>query len=112
MSYYFEREDLQKFGAGYLGENAPELWNNFMKYYGSVFQEGSLTTREKDLIALAVAHAVHCPYCIDAYTTACLEAGCDQEEMTEAVHVASAITGGAVLAYGIQMKSQADKLEL
>jgi hypothetical protein len=29
-----------------------------------------------------------CPYCIDAYTQACLEKGSNLEEMTEAVHVA------------------------
>ena len=37
-------------------------------------------------IALAVAHAVQCPYCIDAYTTQCLETGSNPEQMMEAVH--------------------------
>ena len=41
-------------------------------YYNAVFEEGALTAREKSLIALAVAHTVQCPYCIDAYTNDCL----------------------------------------
>ena len=32
--------------------------------------------------------------------------------MTEALHVAAAISGGATLALGVQMKNNANKLEL
>jgi alkylhydroperoxidase/carboxymuconolactone decarboxylase family protein len=74
-----------------------------------VFEEGALTVREKSLIALAVAHAVQCPYCIDAYTTGSLEAGADLDQMTEAVHVAAAIRGGASLVHGVQMLEIARK---
>ena len=74
-----------------------------------MFAEGALSKREKNLIALAVAHALQCPYCIDAYTTGCQEQGSDLEEMTEAVHVASAIRGGACLVHGLQMLSQVEK---
>jgi 4-carboxymuconolactone decarboxylase len=70
-----------------------------------VFAEGALSEREKALIALGVAHAVQCPYCIDAYTEACLEKGSNLDQMTEAVHVASAIRGGASLVHGVQMRN-------
>ncbi|MDO4662236.1 MAG: arsenosugar biosynthesis-associated peroxidase-like protein [Tissierellia bacterium] len=111
MTEYFKREDLDDFNNGKLGDYSKELWDKFLEYYGSVFEEGKLSTREKNLIALAVAHAVKCPYCIDAYTNASLESGYTKEQMMEAVHVASAITGGAVLAHGVQMKNIADELE-
>ena len=75
----------------------------FFEYYGAVFETGALSVREKALIALAVAHAVQCPYCIDAYSTECLKQGADLEQMTEAVHVATAIRGGASLVHGLQM---------
>jgi alkylhydroperoxidase/carboxymuconolactone decarboxylase family protein len=77
-----------------------------------VFREGELTEREKALIALAVAHAVQCPYCIDAYTRASLEKGSNLAEMTEAVHVAAAIRGGASLVHGVQMRKIAEKLSM
>lgn len=112
MSEYFERKDLQEFMKGSLGELNKEMWDNFMAYYASIFQEGKLSVREKSLIALAVAHAIHCPYCIEAYTTACLDQGYTKEEMMEAVHVASSIAGGAVLAYSTQMKKLADDMEM
>ena len=108
MAYYNE-EDLAKFGT--MGEEAPELWNKFMAYYGDVFAEGALTAREKSLIALAVATALQCPYCIDSYTNDCLNKGVDEEQMTESIHVAAAIRGGATLAHGLQMKNIVKKLE-
>ena len=111
MRDYFERKDLEDFNNGKIGESGKELWDSFLKYYGPVFEDGALTTREKNLIALAVAHAVHCPYCIEAYTEASLQSGCDNKELIEAVHVATAITGGAVLAHGTQMKKLIDELE-
>ena len=99
---YYEPKDLGQFSR--IGEEAPELAKKFFDYYGAVFAEGDLTAREKSLIALAVAHAVQCPYCIDAYTRACLEKGSNLAEMTEALHVVAAIRGGASLVHGVQMR--------
>ena len=110
METYYNPADLAKFED--IGEDAPELANKFFDYYGSVFAEGELTEREKSLIALAVAHAVQCPYCIDAYTRACLEKGSNSAEMTEAIHVAVAIRGGASLVHGVQMRNVSKKLSM
>ncbi|MEZ0229131.1 MAG: arsenosugar biosynthesis-associated peroxidase-like protein [Planctomycetota bacterium] len=93
-----------------MGKNRPELAKKFFDYYGAVFAEGALSVREKSLIALAVAHAVQCPYCIDAYSKDALEKGSDLDQMTEAVHVACAIRGGASLVHGVQMRNHATKL--
>ena len=103
---YYNREDLDKFGN--VTEFQKEMGEKFFAYYRTVFKEGALTKREKALIALAVAHAIQCPYCIDAYTADSLKYGCDEEEMMEAVHVACAIRGGASLAHGVQMMNQVD----
>jgi len=109
MSYY-EPADLDKFGD--IAEEAPELGAAFFAWYGKVFEEGELSAREKALIALAVANTVQCPYCIDAYTKASLEHGCSKGEMTEALHVAAAIRGGATLVHGVQMRNRADELSM
>jgi len=110
METYYNPIDLPKFQE--IGEEAPELAQKFFEYYRSVFAEGALSEREKALVALAVAHAVQCPYCIDAYTQACLEKGSNLKEMTEAVHVAVAIRGGASLVHGLQMRNVAKKISM
>jgi 4-carboxymuconolactone decarboxylase len=101
VSTYYKPEHLSRFPD--IAQGSAELARKFFDYYSAVFAEGALSEREKALIALAVAHAVQCPYCIDAYSAACLEKGSDLEQMTEAVHVACAIRGGASLVHGVQM---------
>jgi len=108
METYYHPTDLARFAE--IGEEAPELARKFFDYYNAVFAEGELSEREKALIALAVAHAVQCPYCIDAYTQTCLEKGSNKAEMTEAIHVATAIRGGASLVHGVQMRNTAKKI--
>lgn len=108
--HYYDEHDLGRFGE--VGENAPELAKKFFDWYGAVFADGALSAREKSLIALAVAHAVQCPYCIDAYSRDALEKGSDLDQMTEAVHVAAAIRGGASLVHGVQMRNKAKGISM
>ncbi len=107
---YYNPEDLKKFSS--ITEWNKELGDKFFDYYSSVFEEGQLTAREKSLIALAVSHVVHCPYCIDAYTKDGLQRGIEKEEMMEAVHVGAAIKSGAVLVHGVQMMNRHDQLSM
>ena len=107
---YYNPADLAKFGN--ISELQPEMGRKFFDYYGEVFKEGALTEREKALIALAVSHAVQCPYCIDAYTSDCLQKGADENQMMEAVHVAAAIKGGAALVHGVQMMNKIKELTM
>lgn len=107
MSYY-EPEDLKKLSD--VGKFRGELMDKFYEYYNAVTAEdGALTQREKALIALAVAHAKECPYCIDAYTLKCLESGANPEEMTEAIHVTAVMEAGMALVHGVQMHNALDR---
>jgi len=108
METYYKSQHLADFAK--ISDGSPELGKKFFDYYGAVFTDGALTAREKSLIALAVSHAVQCPYCIDAYTQDCQQKGVDLEQMTEALHVAVAIRGGASLVHGMQMREHAKKL--
>jgi alkylhydroperoxidase/carboxymuconolactone decarboxylase family protein len=110
MDTYYNPEDLKKFGK--ISEFQPELGKKFFDYYGSVFKEGALTAREKALIAIAVSHVVQCPYCIDAYTEDCMEKGCDEEQIMEAVHVGAAIKAGATLVHSVQMMNKYKSLSM
>lgn len=108
MESYYSSQHLADFRK--IADGSPELGKRFFEYYGEVFADGALTAREKSLIALAVAHTVQCPYCIDQYTQDCQQKGADFEQMTEALHVAVAIRGGASLVHGMQMREQAKRL--
>ena len=102
--HYYESDDLGRFAE--MGKFRKELMDKFFEYYNMVTgTDGALNKREKALIALAVAHSRQCPYCIDAYTVACLENGASPDQMTEAVHVAAALEAGITLVHGVQMQN-------
>jgi alkylhydroperoxidase/carboxymuconolactone decarboxylase family protein len=109
-NHYYNAEDLGKFGK--ISEWQKEMGEKFFSYYGEVFKDGQLSAREKSLIALAVAHAVQCPYCIDAYSSDAFEKGWSEGQMMEAVHVAGAIKGGAVLVHGVQMMNKVKEIAM
>lgn len=108
--HYYNSKDLAKFGD--IADFQKNLGDKFFSYYNEVFKDSDLTAREKSLIALAVAHAVQCPYCIDAYSTDSFEKGWSEAQMMEAVHVASAIRGGASLVHGVQMMNKVKKIAM
>ncbi|RUL89165.1 arsenosugar biosynthesis-associated peroxidase-like protein [Tautonia sociabilis] len=110
MSSYYKPEDLPRFPE--VGQGAPALWEKFNQWYGAVFQDGALSSREKALIALAVAHSEQCPYCIDSSTRSCLELGADLAQMTEAIQVAAALRAGITLVHGVQMKDVHDSISM
>jgi alkylhydroperoxidase/carboxymuconolactone decarboxylase family protein len=108
MADYYKSDDLRKFPD--IGKFKPDLAEKFFAYYNAATgTDGALSKREKALIGLAVAHAKQCPYCIDAYTTQCLETGANPEQMTEAIHVTAALEAGMALVHGVQMHNCLDR---
>jgi alkylhydroperoxidase/carboxymuconolactone decarboxylase family protein len=110
MAHYYEQNDLDRFGE--VGRERPDLFAKFMDWYQATLAEGELSRREKALIGLAVAHALQCPYCIDSFSQQCLEAGSNPAQMTEAVHVAASVRGGAALVHGVQMMNAVEKVSM
>ncbi len=106
---YYQPQDLGRFGE--IRRANPHLAESFFTYYGQVMADGELTKREKALIALAVSHALKCPYCIDSYTTTLHKMHVSEAEMSEAVHVASAMAAGIALVHSVQMMNKIDQLE-
>ncbi|RYG38061.1 hypothetical protein EON81_04795 [bacterium] len=105
---YYQPQDLGRFGE--IARVNPKLGGAFFEYYGQAMGEGSLTKREKALIALAVSHALKCPYCIDAYTGTLADMNVPEEQMSEAVHVASAMQAGITLVHSVQMMNKLDRI--
>ncbi len=108
--HYYNAEDLKKFGA--ISDYQKELGDKFFSWYTEVFKDSALSAKEKSLIALAVAHAVQCPYCIDAYSSDAYEKGWSQAQMMEALHVTAAIRGGASLVHGVQMMNKVNEIAM
>lgn len=80
-------------------ELAPNQIKTWRKFSRSVFKEGVLDEKTKQLIAVAVAHVTQCPYCIKAHTPQALKSGATKEEIMEAIWVAAEMRAGAAYAH-------------
>ena len=80
-------------------ELAPEPLNAFKAFSASVFADGALPSKTKQLIAVAVAHVTQCPYCIRGHTQAALKAGATEAEIMEAIWVSAEMRAGAAYAH-------------
>lgn len=99
MGDYFYSLDARKYYDD-LKEAQPELFGAFMGLHKAVFEkETTLSTKTKELIALAVAHATQCPYCIQSHVKAAQKAGATKAEIAEAIFVAVALRAGGAFAH-------------
>ena len=108
--HYYKAGDVHKFKD--ITRVNQKLGDKFFDYYNSTMKAGALSEREKSLIALAISHAMKCPYCIEVYSKTCLEKGADEEQMNEAVHVAASMVAGITLVHGVQMMNHIDNSSL
>jgi AhpD family alkylhydroperoxidase len=84
-------------------ELAPAQQAAFEAFSRAVFADGALSSKTKQIIAVAVAHVTQCPYCITSHTKAALRAGVTGEELMEAIWVASEMRAGAAYAHSALM---------
>ena len=78
---------------------APGPADAFRAFSKSVFADGALPTKTKQLIAVAVAHVTQCPYCIRSHTHAAGQYGATPEEIMEAIWVAAEMRAGGATSH-------------
>jgi AhpD family alkylhydroperoxidase len=77
----------------------PDALAAWQKFSSTVFAEGALPAKTKQLIAVAVAHVTQCPYCIRGHTKGALKAGATESEIMEAIWVAAEMRSGGAVAH-------------
>jgi AhpD family alkylhydroperoxidase len=75
-----------------LGEEVDHAFRNLA---AAIMKEGSLSSKEKALIALACSAAVKCERCIQRHRETARKAGASQEEMLEAAAIAGLVRMGS-----------------
>lgn len=95
---------------------APQAEAAFRQFSQAVFQDGALSRKMKQVVAVAVAHVTQCPYCIQGHTKAAIREGATPEELMEAIWVAAEMRAGgayahaAVALHTLESTGSADKL--
>ncbi|MFK2825214.1 carboxymuconolactone decarboxylase family protein [Bacillus sp. B190/17] len=92
-----------KAGLGLFTEKMPNLARQFNAFTEECFKEGVLSQKEKQLIALGISLYSQDEYCIIYHTKGCLDQGCSEEEILEAVGVTAAFGGGAAMSQAVTL---------
>ena len=99
MNEYFYPRDGRKHSKD-LEEAQKNMFQAFKTFNSEIFERESVLPRKvKELIAIGVAHTTQCPYCIEGHVKAAKEAGATNQEIAEAIFVASALRAGGALAH-------------
>jgi AhpD family alkylhydroperoxidase len=98
--YYAIEHEIQNFFKDFtysvqkMSLSSPQMVKGFGSLHDQVMKSGVLGEKEKELIALGIAVAVHCIPCIRLHTRAAHGAGATKEEIMEAASVAVVMAGG------------------
>ena len=88
--------------------NSIEDWTNFGK---TIFKDGAISEKTKQLIALAVAHVTQCPNCIRDHTAQAIEKGANKEEIMEAICVAAELHACAPFAHAAGVTDEGENFK-
>lgn len=92
-----------------LNKVTPEINKAFQQFDAAAMQEGALTTKEKEIIAVAIAHVTGCPYCIEIHTGNAKKMDVTKEEIAESIFVATTLKAGSAYAHGINALNAYDE---
>ena len=84
------------------GKEKPDVMAGFMQLHKAGSSDGALSSKVKELIALAIGITVRCDGCIAFHVHDSLKAGATHEEIVDAIGVAILMGGGPSVVYGAQ----------
>lgn len=86
-------------GVGKVAQLSPDTVKGYATLSGAGAKTAHLDAKTRELIALAVAISLRCDGCITVHAAEAKKLGVTQEEIAEALGVATAINAGAALVY-------------
>lgn len=82
----------------------------FTAMHRGAMGDGSLTSREKELVALAIGISKQCVDCIGFHVQAAAKAGASREDIADLIGVTIMMGGGPAYMYGVKALEAYDQL--
>jgi AhpD family alkylhydroperoxidase len=79
----------------FLDELLPETAQAYGQMRNSIFKDGFLDIKTKELIAVASSVLMRCQFCVDVHSQRAIAAGAAKEEIAEAIAVAMFVAAGS-----------------
>jgi AhpD family alkylhydroperoxidase len=93
--------DMKKLGKlTALEANTSEAVKAFWAFDKAAMIAGSISVKQKELIAIAIALTTQCPYCIEIHAKKARAAEATEQEIAEVVMIAAALRAGAAITHG------------
>ena len=101
MSTFNHPQLVQNINEGLmvLRKSQPDAMQAFGQLSRAAMGEGTVSTKHKELIALAIGITQHCSGCIGFHVKALLKLGCTRQELDEMLSVCVYMGGGPALMY-------------
>ena len=109
-SYPDYYESLRKL-SGRLSRELRSPMSAFTQLTGAATTEGALSSKFKQLIALAIGVTVRCDGCIAYHVHDAIRAGATRQEIMEAIGVAIFMGGGPAMVYGCEALEALEQFE-
>lgn len=84
-----------------MNDLSPEAFRAFNKFDLEALKPGLISKKDKELIAVAIAHITGCAYCIEIHVKNAKKLEVSREELAEAIFVATALKAGSALAHSV-----------
>ncbi len=95
----------------FLNEILPETAEAFEQMRNSIFKDGYLDLKTKELIAVVSSVLMRCQFCVDAHSKRAIDAGATKEEIAEAISVAMFVAAGSQIGWtNVYAESIYDKI--
>lgn len=83
-----------------LRQDIPDVYRGFNELSTAALAEGALSTKVKELMAMAIGVVHGCDGCIASHARGAAKAGATAKEAAEAIGVAILMNGGPATIYG------------
>jgi AhpD family alkylhydroperoxidase len=95
---------------GPFRKSQPEAMQGFGQLARAAMAEGAVSSKHKELIALAIGITQHCSGCVGFHVKALHKLGCTREELEEMLSVCVYMGGGPALMYAAETLKAWDAL--
>lgn len=94
---------------GRLSTDQSDVFKSFVNFAGTVKESGSLDTKTKELILVALGVGMQCEWCIATHVAGAVKAGCSKDEIIESCMMSVLMGGGPKLSYMNIVYEELDK---
>lgn len=94
-----------------FAKESPDVMENFMNLHKTSGKDGALSSKTKELIALAIGISEHCDGCIAFHVHDAIESGATHDEIVETIGVSILMGGGPSVVYGCKALQALEEVE-